>query len=159
MSAIGTIIKLGPAQRVDAVAGLVRARQKVSTRKKLARPGLTQVTRPNPGETRYIYINSSDSGNLGKQKESWSFCPNFFLWSLNNQEIFFYWLNLLAPYWISDFTTHIIPFLSFFFLSESCRTLHQWSEKEAGFHCYKPSTSSFYFAMFYFGFNCASNNQ
>ena len=48
--------------------GPVRAAQKTGARKKPARPGLTRVTRPDPGETRTIYTNSPRENWESKRK-------------------------------------------------------------------------------------------
>jgi hypothetical protein len=60
-----SVIKPGPARRVDPGPGLVRATQKTGARKKPVKPSLTQ---PNPGETRTIYTNSPRENWESKRK-------------------------------------------------------------------------------------------
>jgi hypothetical protein len=62
-----SVIKPGPARRVDPGPGPVRVRQKTGLRKKPVKPGRPGLTRVRPG----VYINFIErSLTQGKQKES-----------------------------------------------------------------------------------------
>ena len=140
-----SVIKPGPARRVDPGPGPVRTAQKTGARKKPARPDLTRVTRPDPGDPTGLYI-LTHLGKIGKAKGKLNFYPNFFLCSSKFEQsnyilllvsstgcsvgfLFFFSLNILAP-----------PFTgSCHHLVESC-SLHQWSETKE-----KPDSTARYF--------------
>ena len=133
-----SVIKPGPARRVDPGPGPVRTAQKTGARKKPARPGLTRVTRPDPGDPAGLYI-LTHLGKIGKAKGKLNFYPKFLSLQFKVRAIklyssagIFYWLLC----WISlFFSLNILapPFTgSCYHLVESCslQTLHQWSETE-----------------------------